>query len=119
MQIEAQIQEEWQLLVRDIYSFYPLLIKYVDLQRNHWMRHNVEEAEHLYNHVAEIFNIWSNTQYFLREEQNFISANEIDNMVLIMPTATRRSAVTDGTQPSVGKVKVITDFFLYYSFHCD
>lgn len=41
----------------------------------------VTEAEELYNHVAEIFNIWSKSQYFLKEEQNFISANEIDNMV--------------------------------------
>ncbi|KAJ8982736.1 hypothetical protein NQ317_014034 [Molorchus minor] len=102
-QIETQIQEDWHLLVRDIYSFYPLLIKYVDLQRNHWLRHNIVEAEDLYNHVAEIFNIWSNSQYFLREEQNFISANEIDNMVLIMPTATRRSVIPDGSQPTVGK----------------
>lgn len=31
--------------------------------------------------MAEIFNIWSKSQYFLKEEQNFISANEIDNMV--------------------------------------
>ncbi|XP_046400098.1 ryanodine receptor isoform X3 [Ischnura elegans] len=92
-QVETQIQEDWQLLVRDIYAFYPLLIKYVDLQRNHWLRHNVVEAEELYNYVAEIFNIWSKSQYFLREEQNFISVNEIDNMVLIMPTsATRRTA---------------------------
>ncbi|XP_025830516.1 ryanodine receptor [Agrilus planipennis] len=104
-QIEAQIQEDWQLLVRDIYSFYPLLIKYVDQQRMHWLRHNVVEAEHLYHYVADIFNIWSKSQYFLREEQNFISANEIDNMVLIMPTATRRTAIPDGSQPSVGKVK--------------
>ncbi|XP_060521135.1 ryanodine receptor isoform X2 [Cylas formicarius] len=104
-QIETQIQEDWHLLVRDIYSFYPLLIKYVDLQRNHWLRHNIAEAEDLYNHVAEIFNIWSKSQYFLREEQNFISANEIDNMVLIMPTATRRTVVPDGSQPSVGKKK--------------
>ncbi|XP_017777975.1 PREDICTED: ryanodine receptor [Nicrophorus vespilloides] len=104
-QIEAQIQEDWHLLVRDIYSFYPLLIKYVDLQRNHWLRHNIEEAEELYNHIAEIFNIWSKSQYFLREEQNFISANEIDNMVLIMPTATRRPVITDGAQPSGGKKK--------------
>ncbi|XP_057661319.1 ryanodine receptor isoform X14 [Diorhabda carinulata] len=104
-QIETQIQEDWILLVRDIYSFYPLLIKYVDLQRNHWLRHNVAEAEDLYNHVAEIFNIWSKSQYFLREEQNFISANEIDNMVLIMPTATRRPVVPDGSQPTVGKKK--------------
>ncbi|CAG9853862.1 unnamed protein product [Phyllotreta striolata] len=104
-QIETQIQEDWHLLVRDIYSFYPLLIKYVDLQRNHWLRHNISEAEDLYNHVAEIFNIWSKSQYFLREEQNFISANEIDNMVLIMPTATRRTVVPDGSQPTVGKKK--------------
>ncbi|KAK7790956.1 hypothetical protein R5R35_007854 [Gryllus longicercus] len=91
-QVESQIQEDWQLLVRDIYAFYPLLIKYVDLQRNHWMRNNVAEAEDLYNNVADIFNIWSKSQYFIKEEQNFISANEIDNMTLIMPTATRRSA---------------------------
>lgn len=103
-QIEAQIQEDWQLLVRDIYSFYPLLIKYVDLQRNHWLKQNDPDAEDLYNHVAEIFNIWSKSQYFLREEQNFISANEIDNMVLIMPTATRRTVVSDGATPQVGKV---------------
>ncbi|CAB3362502.1 Hypothetical predicted protein [Cloeon dipterum] len=97
-QLESQIQEDWQLLVRDIYAFYPLLIKYVDLQRNHWLRNNISEAEDLYNHVGEIFNIWSKSQYFLKEEQNFISANEIDNMVLIMPTSTsRRSAVvSDG-----------------------
>ncbi|XP_054285011.1 ryanodine receptor isoform X1 [Macrosteles quadrilineatus] len=101
-QVESQIQEDWHLLVRDIYSFYPLLIKYVDLQRNHWLRNNIPEAEDLYNHVAEIFNIWSKSQYFLREEQNFISANEIDNMVLIMPTATRRSAVVSEGAPAGG-----------------
>nr|AHW99829.1 ryanodine receptor [Sogatella furcifera] len=105
-QIEAQIQEDWQLLVRDIYSFYPLLIKYVDLQRNHWLRNNISEAEDLYNHVAEIFNTWSKSQYFLKREQNFISANEIDNMVLIMPTATRRNAVvSDSAAPPGGSGK--------------
>lgn len=103
-QIETQIQEDWQLLVRDIYSFYPLLIKYVDLQRNHWLKNNIREAEELYNYVAEIFNIWSKSQYFLKEEQNFISANEIDNMTLIMPTATRRP-ISDGAPMTGGKVK--------------
>lgn len=106
-QIEIRIQEDWQLVVRDIYAFYPLLIKYVDLQRSHWLRNNIPEAEELYNHVAEIFNIWSKSQYFLREEQNFISANDIDNMILIMPTATRRSTVvSDATiGGTVGKKK--------------
>ena len=46
-------------------------------------------------------------QYFMREEQNFISANEIDNMVLIMPTATRRSAVVSEGGPVAGGSKVI------------
>ncbi|XP_073986803.1 ryanodine receptor isoform X3 [Rhodnius prolixus] len=108
-QVEAEIQEEWQLIVRDIYAFYPLLIKYVDLQRNHWLRNNIPEADDLYNNVADIFNIWSKSQYFLKEEQNFISANEIDNMTLIMPTASRRSAIVadSGAAPvgSSGKKK--------------
>lgn len=42
----------------------------------------------------------------MREEQNFISANEIDNMVLIMPTATRRSAVVSEGGPAGGGSKV-------------
>lgn len=105
-QVESQIQEDWQLLVRDIYSFYPLLIKYVDLQRNHWLKNNIPEAEELYNYVAEIFNIWSRSQYFLKEEQNFISANEIDNMALIMPTASRRTqTAVEGQPQSGGKIK--------------
>ena len=56
-QVEGEIQEEWSLIARDIYAFYPLLIKYVDLQRTQWIRHNVEDAEYLYNHVGEIFNV--------------------------------------------------------------
>lgn len=60
----------------------------------------------LYNYVAEIFNVWSKSQYFLKEEQNFISANEIDNMTLIMPTATRRTTtVAEGAATPGGKVK--------------
>ena len=58
-QIEGEIQEEWNLIARDIYAFYPLLIKYVDLQRSQWIRQNTAEAEDLYNHVGEIFNIMS------------------------------------------------------------
>ena len=44
-------------LPRDIYAFFPLLIKYVDSQKNNWIKNNTVEAEDLYNHVAEIFNI--------------------------------------------------------------
>ena len=62
--VEAQLQEEWQTLVRDIYAFYPLLIKYVDQQRNQWLKNSVPEAEMVYNDVAQIFHIWSNSQVF-------------------------------------------------------
>lgn len=61
-QVEGQLQEEWHVLVRDIYAFYPLLIKYVDQQRNYWLKHDVIEAEDVYNHVAQIFHIWSESQ---------------------------------------------------------
>ncbi|GFT43305.1 ryanodine receptor [Nephila pilipes] len=61
-QVEGQLQDEFSLLVRDVYAFYPLLIKYVDLQRAHWLKHNIKEAEAVYNYVAQIFNIWSKSQ---------------------------------------------------------
>lgn len=31
--VETQLQEEFALLARDVYAFYPLLIKYVDIQK--------------------------------------------------------------------------------------
>ena len=64
-----------------------LLFRYVDLQRGHWIRQNVSEAEELYNHVGEMFNIFQSSAYFKKEETNFQSANEIDVMSLLMPTA--------------------------------
>ena len=95
--IETDLQSDYSLLSRDIYSFYPLLIKYVDIQKNHWLKNNVKEAEQLYNYVATIFNIWSKSQYFKREEQNFVSQNEIDNMALIMPSSGRGGRISANT----------------------
>ena len=92
-QIESEILEEWNLIARDIYAFYPLLIKYVDLQRNHWIRSNVGEAEELYNHVGEIFNIMSASAFFRKEELNFVASNEIDTMALIMPSTGKGRAM--------------------------
>lgn len=69
MQVESQLQEEWQLLTRDIYAFYPLLIKYVDQHRNYWLKNDVPEAEDVYNRVAQIFHIWSNSQVDMHMEK--------------------------------------------------
>merc|ERR1719249_2532 len=106
-QIEGEIQEEWNLIARDIYAFYPLMIKYVDLQRTHWIRNNVEEAEHIYNAAGEIFNVMKQSSYFKREELNFISTNELDPMSLIMPgnPRTRQPAVAEADESAASKKK--------------
>lgn len=138
--IEEKIQEEFHILVRDIYAFYPLLIKYVDFKKSIWLKqlnplaqlqqqqqvpsigssgsmsvaqqsqrvpvdsssgadgsdlvHPLEDQQNkpeqlLFHQVATVFDIWSNSQYFRREEQNFISLHEIDNMALIMQASNR------------------------------
>lgn len=105
-QIEGEIQEEWNLIARDIYAFYPLLIKYVDLQRTLWIRNNVEEAETIYNAAGEIFNIMKESSYFKREELNFVSTNELDPMSLIMPGNPRtRQPVTQEADSSAAAKK--------------
>ena len=56
---ETVIQEAFQTLVRDMYAFYPLLIKFVDLHRSTWLKEPSPDAEMLYVCVAEVFNLWS------------------------------------------------------------
>ena len=51
--------QAFQILVRDMYAFYPLLIKYVDLHRSTWLKEPNPVAETLYVCVAEVFNLWS------------------------------------------------------------
>ena len=62
------------------------MIKYVGLQKQHWIRTSDQEAEQLYNHVGEIFNVMSASAFFRKEENSFILNNEIDTMALIMPS---------------------------------
>ena len=81
------------MIVRDCYAFYPLLVKYVDLQRNYWIRSNVAEAEELYNHVGEIFNVMNSSLFFKKEESTFIANNEIDPLTLIMPSTGKPTTV--------------------------
>ncbi|CAH1792830.1 unnamed protein product, partial [Owenia fusiformis] len=56
---EADLQNNYQILVRDLYAFIPLLIKYVDLHRSSWLKNPCLEAEHLFQNIADIFNLWS------------------------------------------------------------
>jgi len=96
--LEINMQNRFQNLVRDMYAFYPLLIKYVDLHRSSWLKNPIEEPEELYLCVASVFNLWSKSHLFKKEEQNFVFANEIDNMALIMPSQDKGSSPMDDDQ---------------------
>ncbi|KAJ6664647.1 hypothetical protein lerEdw1_006220 [Lerista edwardsae] len=95
---ELLILDEFTTLARDLYAFYPLLIRFVDYNRARWLKEPNPEAEDLFRMVAEVFIYWSKSHNFKREEQNFVVQNEINNMsFLITDTKSKMSktAVSD------------------------
>ncbi|XP_064343896.1 ryanodine receptor 2 isoform X12 [Camelus dromedarius] len=95
---ELLILDEFTTLARDLYAFYPLLIRFVDYNRAKWLQEPNAEAEDLFRMVAEVFIYWSKSHNFKREEQNFVVQNEINNMsFLITDTKSKMSkaAVSD------------------------
>ncbi|KAM4903239.1 ryanodine receptor 2 [Sylvia borin] len=95
---ELLILDEFTTLARDLYAFYPLLIRFVDYNRAKWLKDPNPEAEELFRMVAEVFIYWSKSHNFKREEQNFVVQNEINNMsFLISDTKSKMSkaAVSD------------------------
>ncbi|XP_062938981.1 ryanodine receptor 2 [Cynocephalus volans] len=95
---ELLILDEFTTLARDLYAFYPLLIRFVDYNRAKWLKEPNPEAEELFRMVAEVFIFWSKSHNFKREEQNFVVQNEINNMsFLITDTKSKMSkaAVSD------------------------
>lgn len=50
--------KNYEILVRDVYAFGPLLIKYVDIHRSYWLKTGDHYAEQLYNDMAEVFSTW-------------------------------------------------------------
>ncbi|CAO2626134.1 Ryanodine receptor 1 [Lemmus lemmus] len=77
---ELLVRDEFSVLCRDLYALYPLLIRYVDNNRAHWLTEPNPNAEELFRMVGEIFIYWSKSHNFKREEQNFVVQNEINNM---------------------------------------
>uniref|UniRef100_A0A3B3RB91 Ryanodine receptor 2 n=1 Tax=Paramormyrops kingsleyae TaxID=1676925 RepID=A0A3B3RB91_9TELE len=55
---ELLILDEFTILVRDLYAFYPLLIRFVDYNRAKWLKEPNPEAEELFRMVAEVFIFW-------------------------------------------------------------
>uniref|UniRef100_A0A3Q3WQW7 Uncharacterized protein n=2 Tax=Mola mola TaxID=94237 RepID=A0A3Q3WQW7_MOLML len=77
---ELLILDEFAVLCRDLYAFYPMLIRYVDKNRSRWLKEPDADSTELFRMVAEIFILWCKSHNFKREEQNFVVHNEINNL---------------------------------------
>ncbi|KAE9549703.1 hypothetical protein FO519_007091 [Halicephalobus sp. NKZ332] len=75
---EGTIAEDNARLVRDVYAFFPILMKYTDLHRAKWLKSPTWESDGVYENVAVIFKIWSLSQHFKREELNYMAQFEDD-----------------------------------------
>jgi hypothetical protein len=69
-------------LVRDVYAFFPMLMKYTDLHRAKWLKSPSWESDGIYENVAVIFRIWSLSQHFKREELNYMAQFEDEEGVM-------------------------------------
>uniref|UniRef100_A0A914NZ02 RyR/IP3R Homology associated domain-containing protein n=1 Tax=Panagrolaimus davidi TaxID=227884 RepID=A0A914NZ02_9BILA len=75
---EGTVAEDNARLVRDVYAFFPILMKYTDLHRAKWLKTPTWESDGVYENVAVIFKIWSLSQHFKREELNYQAQFEED-----------------------------------------
>lgn len=104
--VEGAVGEEYAVLVRDLYAFYPIAIRYAEIHKLQWIRDNTAQAEQLYAEVSEVFNYWTKSQHFKREELNFLSANDVDVNGLISAGARGICRIMTQSGPAQGgKVK--------------
>uniref|UniRef100_A0A158P902 Ryanodine receptor 44F n=1 Tax=Angiostrongylus cantonensis TaxID=6313 RepID=A0A158P902_ANGCA len=75
---EGTVAEDNARLVRDTYAYFPILMKYTDLHRAQWLKTPSWETDGVYENVAVIFRIWSQSQHFKREELNYMAQFEED-----------------------------------------
>ncbi|KAL3078921.1 hypothetical protein niasHS_014703 [Heterodera schachtii] len=73
---DATVAEDNARLVRDVYAFFPILMKFTDLHRAKWLKMPSWESDGIYENVAVIFRIWSLSQHFKREELNYMAQFE-------------------------------------------
>ncbi|XP_021095477.1 ryanodine receptor 1 isoform X1 [Heterocephalus glaber] len=99
---ELLVRDEFSVLCRDLYALYPLLIRYVDNNRAHWLTEPNPNAEELFRMVGEIFIYWSKSHNFKREEQNFVVQNEINNMSFLTADNKSKMAKQAGDVQSGG-----------------
>ncbi|EUB56107.1 Ryanodine receptor 44F [Echinococcus granulosus] len=92
---EGDLTAACELLVRNMFALYPLLITFVDRYRTEWLKQPTMEADRLFNAVANLFLIWNGSPNFKREEETFVGIHELDTLALIMPTAERSTLSAD------------------------
>ncbi|CAJ0581879.1 unnamed protein product, partial [Mesorhabditis spiculigera] len=92
---EGTVAEDNARLVRDTYAFFPLLMKYTDLHRAHWLKQPSWETDGVYENVAVIFRIWSQSQHFKREELNYMSQFEEDQALGSGEMKTGKAAIAE------------------------
>ena len=81
--LEMMMLEDFGFISRDIYAFYPLLIRFIDKNKTTWITQRTPDAEDLFWRCADIFLHWAASINFRREEQNYVVQNDIDNMAVI------------------------------------
>ncbi|EPQ04192.1 Ryanodine receptor 1 [Myotis brandtii] len=102
---ELLVRDEFSVLCRDLYALYPLLIRYVDNNRAHWLTEPNPNAEELFRMVGEIFIYWCKSHNFKREEQNFVVQNEINNMSFLTADNKSKMAKSGGSDQERTKKK--------------
>ncbi|MBN3304979.1 RYR3 protein, partial [Amia calva] len=108
---ELLILDEFAVLCRDLYSFYPMLIRYVDNNRSRWLKEPDVDSNELFRMVADIFILWCKSHNFKREEQNFVVQNEINNLSFLTGESKTKMSKTGGQDQERKKTKRRGDFY--------
>ncbi|XP_061609074.1 ryanodine receptor 3 isoform X2 [Phyllopteryx taeniolatus] len=110
---ELLILDEFAVLCRDLYAFYPMLIRYVDINRSRWLKEPHSDSTELFRMVADIFILWCKSHNFKREEQNFVVQNEINNLAFLTGEGETKMSKSGGDQERKHKRRRGE----YYSIH--
>ncbi|KAK6754198.1 hypothetical protein RB195_013289 [Necator americanus] len=92
---EGTVAEDNARLVRDTYAYFPILMKYTDLHRAQWLKSPSWETDGVYENVAVIFRIWSQSQHFKREELNYMAQFEEDTAMVGGEVKTGKAAIAE------------------------
>ncbi|KAI0981288.1 hypothetical protein GJ496_001976 [Pomphorhynchus laevis] len=107
-EMETEVFAAFDDLIRVVYALFPILMKYADLHKSTWLKDDDENAELLYNYLADIFNLWATSKIFKRQELNYVSQNAIDSTtMLVQKLINQLVPVSKGTKynPKLRKLK--------------